>query len=72
MSTAIFIKLKPVMETEKQLCYSLAQLNTQAATMSADELEAKRDKIIQSITKCRDTQNVMEVKLAKVLDRIKK
>ena len=27
MSTTIFIKLKPVMETEKQLCYQLAELN---------------------------------------------
>ena len=28
MSTTIFIKLKPVMETEKQLCYQLADLNS--------------------------------------------
>ena len=27
MSTTIFIKLKPVMETEKQLCYQLSELN---------------------------------------------
>ena len=72
MSTAIFIKLKPVMETEKQLCYQLAQLNKAADTMSAEELESKRDKVLQSITKCRDTQSVMEVKLKKILDRIKK
>ena len=29
MSTTIFIKLKPVMETEKQLCYQLSELNKQ-------------------------------------------
>jgi len=29
MSTSIFIKLKPIMETEKQLCYQLAEVNMQ-------------------------------------------
>lgn len=67
MSTTIFIKLKPVMETEKQLCYQLADLNF---TPDAD-YDSKKEKIEQGIKKCRDTISVMEVKLKKVLDRVK-
>jgi len=69
MSTTIFIKLKPVMETEKQLCYQLADLNL----LSGHDVDyhSKKEKIEQGITKCRDTISVMEVKLKKVLDRVK-
>ena len=35
------------------------------------EYEAKKEKLERSIAKCRDTINVMEVKLKKVLDRVK-
>lgn len=69
MSTTIFIKLKPVMETEKQLCYQLAQLNM---TPQDETYDSKREKIEKGIAKCRDTISVMEVKLKKVLDRVKK
>ena len=69
MSTTIFIKLKPVMETEKQLCYQLAQLNGEPRDASYD---TKCDKIEKSIAKCRDTISVMEVKLKKVLERVKR
>lgn len=68
MSTTIFIKLKPVMETEKQLCYQLAELNKQSGEADYD---FRRQKLEAGITKCRDTISVMEVKLKKVLDRVK-
>ena len=68
MSTTIFIKLKPVMETEKQLCYQLAELTH---STHDHEYETKKEKIEQGISKCRDTITVMEVKLKKVLDRVK-
>ena len=68
MSTTIFIKLKPVMETEKQLCYQLAELNKQSGEPDYD---FRRQKLEAGITKCRDTISVMEVKLKKVLDRVK-
>ena len=69
MSTTIFIKLKPVMETEKQLCYQLAQLNLDKCDES---YESKREKIEKGISKCRDTIIMMEVKLKKILDRVQK
>mmetsp|Transcript_29063 Transcript_29063/g.36035 ORF Transcript_29063/g.36035 Transcript_29063/m.36035 type:complete len:99 (+) Transcript_29063:1250-1546(+) len=68
MSTTIFIKLKPVMETEKQLCYQLAELNK---TCTDHDYEYRRQKLEAGISKCRDTITVMEVKLKKVLDRVK-
>ena len=68
MSTTIFIKLKPVMETEKQLCYQLAELNT---NFNDPEYEHKKTKLETGIAKCRDTISVMEVKLKKVLERVK-
>ena len=68
MSTTIFIKLKPVMETEKQLCFQLAELN--GSTRDTD-YQSKREKIEKGIAKCRDTISVMEVKLKKVLDKVK-
>ena len=69
MSTSIFIKLKPIQETEKQLCYQLAEVNL----LQADEdYEIKKEKIEQSITKCRNTMEVIEAKLKKVLARAQK
>ena len=69
MSTTIFIKLKPVMESEKKLCYQLADLNLQS---DQPGYEKRRQKLEAGIIKCRDTISVMEVKLKKVLDRVKK
>lgn len=68
MSTTIFIKLKPVMETEKQLCYQLAELNV---TPNDPDFTSKKAKVEQGISKCRETISAMEVKLKKVLDRVK-
>jgi len=56
------------METEKQLCYQLAELNKNSETPTYDQ---RRVKLEAGITKCRDTISVMEVKLKKVLDRVK-
>ena len=69
MSTTIFIKLKPIMETEKQLCYQLAELNLQ---QDDEEYLVKHGKLEETIKKCREAITVMEVKLKKVLDRVKK
>lgn len=41
-------------------------------TTHDEEYDVKREKIEKGITKCRDTINVMEVKLKKVLDRVMK
>lgn len=68
MSTTIFIKLKPVMETEKQLCYQLAEHNKQS---DKPGYEQRQRKLEAGIAKCRDTISVMEVKLKKVLERVK-
>ena len=69
MSTSIFIKLKPIMETGKQRCYQLAEVN-----MCQDDadFESKKEKIESSISKCRETIAVIEVKLQKVLARVTK
>ena len=56
------------METEKQLCFSLAELNM--STPDEDH-ESKKERIERGISKCRDTITVMEKKLKKVLDRVK-
>lgn len=65
MSTTIFIKLKPVMETEKALCYQLAEINL---ANNDPEYDSKKAKCEEGIRKCRDTIKAMEVKLKKVLD----
>ena len=69
MSTSIFIKLKPIMETEKQLCYQLAEVNL---SCDDEDYEMKKEKIESSISKCRDTIDVIEAKLQKVLARAQK
>ena len=68
MSTTIFIKLKPVMETEKTLCYQLAELNI---ANNDPEYDSKKVKCEEGIRKCRETIRAMEVKLKKVLDNVK-
>jgi len=68
MSTTIFIKLKQVMEAEKQLCYQLADLNSQNGD---PDYEYRREGLETGIQKCRNTIVVMESKLKKALDHIK-
>ena len=69
MSTAIFLKMQPVNETEKKLCHELAELNLE---VNSDTFHARREKIEKGLTKCKETYRVMDVKLMKVLNRLKK
>lgn len=73
-STTVFLTLKKVMEAEKQLCYQLAQLahGKQPADRNAlQQRKEQKESLENAIAKCRENISVLELKLKKVMMRIK-